>query len=88
MGGIAIAKRYVSTSPKGVAMPTKLKYKTGDVVRHKSGGPGTTVESLHQDGRVFCHWFAGNKLEAGSFEPDAIDLEDNLDPLIKKKVGE
>lgn len=47
-----------------------------------------TVESVHQDGRIFCHWFAGNKLEGGSFEPDAIDLEDNLDPLKKKKIAE
>lgn len=67
-------------------MPTKSKYKTGDIVRLKSGGPGMTVEYVHQDGRIFCHWFAGNKLEAGSFEPDAIDLEDDLNPL--KKTAE
>lgn len=86
MGGVTITRRYVRTSPKGVTMTTQSKYKTGDIVRLKSGGPGMTVESVHQDGRIFCHWFSGNKLEAGSFEPDAIDLEDSLIPL-KKPAG-
>lgn len=49
---------------------------------------GMTGESVHQDGRIFCHWFAGHKLEGGPFEPDAIGLEDNLDPLKTKKIAE
>ncbi|OGM16910.1 hypothetical protein A2V61_00990 [Candidatus Woesebacteria bacterium RBG_19FT_COMBO_47_8] len=69
-------------------MPTKSKYKTGDIVRLKSGGPGMTVESVTPMGDIYCHWFSGNKLEGGSFAPDAIDFEDNLDPLKKKKVVE
>jgi uncharacterized protein YodC (DUF2158 family) len=87
VGSITIARRYVRTPTKGAAVPSKSKYKTGDIVRLKSGGPGMTVEYVRQDGQIYCHWFAGNKLEGGSFSPEAIDLEDNLDPLKKKKQG-
>ncbi len=86
MAGITISRRYVQTSTKGGAMPTMSKYKMGDIVRLKSGGPGMTVELIEQSGRIYCHWFSGNKLEGGTFSPDAIDLEDNLDPLKKKKL--
>lgn len=85
MGGVTITRRYIQTSPKGVNVPNKSKYKTGDIVRLKSGGPGMTVEYVLQDGQIYCHWFSGNKLEGGSFNPEAIDLEDSLDPLKKKK---
>jgi uncharacterized protein YodC (DUF2158 family) len=66
-------------------VPKETKYKIGDIVRLKSGGPSLTVHAIHPDGNIACHWFAGNKLEYGVFTPDSIGLEDELDPL--KKLG-
>lgn len=63
-------------------MPKEAKYKIGDIVQLKSGGPGMTVESIRdRDGKIYCQWFAGNKLESGVFDPEAIGLEVELDPL-------
>ena len=65
-------------------MARKSKYKIGDIVRLKSGGPSMTVESIRDsDGDIYCHWFAGDKLHAGVFSPEAIGPEDELDPLNK-----
>lgn len=67
-------------------MPKEAKYKIGDIVRLKSGGPSMTVNAIRDsDGTIYCHWFAGNKLESGYFNPESIGLEDEIDPL--KKLG-
>jgi uncharacterized protein YodC (DUF2158 family) len=67
-------------------MSKEATYKIGDIVRLKSGGPSMTVDSIgERDGRIWCHWFAGNKLETGGFSPESIGLEDEIDPL--KKLG-
>lgn len=66
-------------------MRKQAKYKIGDIVRLKSGGPSMTVDAVRDDGDIFCYWFAGNKLESGRFDPEAIGLEDEIDPL--KKIG-
>jgi uncharacterized protein YodC (DUF2158 family) len=55
------------------------KFKPGDIVALKSGGPPMTVTeelSSHLTGRPTnyqCQWFAGKKLEAGIFPADALD---------------
>jgi len=49
--------------------------KQGDIVQLKSGGPKMTVERINtgptwddpNDAPVECQWFAGHKLEFGSF---------------------
>ena len=49
-------------------------FKDGDVVQLKSGGRKMTVHSP-PDGtlkHVHCQWFAGSKLESGSFPPDSL----------------
>ncbi len=66
-------------------MPKESKYKIGDIVRLKSGGPSMTVNSILGDGHIYCHWFAGDKLNSGSFDPESVGLEDEIDPL--KKTG-
>lgn len=55
------------------------KFKTGDVVRLKSGGTEMTIsdvptlESLGPDFADYqCQWFIGNKLHHGSFKADAL----------------
>jgi len=47
-------------------------FKPGDVVQLKSGGPILTVNNVEptkdpNNPNVFCGWFAGKKLERGTF---------------------
>ena len=50
------------------------RFKTGDIVQLKSGGPKMTVEGYDAiNGRlVQCQWFAGSKLSDGYFEEDVL----------------
>lgn len=50
------------------------RFKTGDIVQLKSGGPKMTVENYEAlNGRmVECQWFAGSKLSSGYFEEDSL----------------
>ena len=52
------------------------KFKAGDRVRLKSGGPIMTVSS-HAPGireKYVCQWFAGQRLEHGKFEASDLEL--------------
>ncbi|AUU01865.1 DUF2158 domain-containing protein [Morganella morganii] len=64
----------------------KAKYKTGDKVQLNSGGPVMTVQSAstyssYEDsgkagqfsGYYTCQWFAGKKLDKGSFPEESLD---------------
>jgi uncharacterized protein YodC (DUF2158 family) len=57
---------------------SKEDFKTGTIVRLKSGGPTMTVKvwSTSQDQYV-CQWFAGKKLEQGFFHPDSLIVVDD-----------
>jgi len=50
------------------------EFKVGEIVQLKSGGPKMMVNSV--DGAttnsIWCQWFAGNKLESGSFNPESL----------------
>lgn len=62
------------------------KFKSGDFVQLKSGGPKMTVTEW-QDFRnhYLCKWFAGTKLNSGSFAPDELQPYDEaLDKKAKK----
>jgi uncharacterized protein YodC (DUF2158 family) len=50
------------------------KFKIGDIVQLKSGGPEMTVLSLPNQSfhRYQCQWFAGKKLESGSFAEESL----------------
>lgn len=56
------------------------KYKAGDVVELKSGGPKMTVSGyvtsngLNEFAKVFCQWFVGTKLEKERFSEDSLQL--------------
>lgn len=48
------------------------KFKVGDVVTLRSGGPQMTVSKTHDilgelRGDIHCQWFGGRKLESGWF---------------------
>jgi uncharacterized protein YodC (DUF2158 family) len=49
------------------------KYKEGDIVQLKSGGPKMTVSDLSMDKSHYtCKWFSGSRLEDGHFPEDAL----------------
>jgi uncharacterized protein YodC (DUF2158 family) len=54
------------------------KFKIGDVVRFKSGGPAMTIASEVENGRIECWWF--NHSENGyapkwdSFKPELLEI--------------
>lgn len=60
-------------------MSSPSEFAVGDIVRLKSGGPVMTVQSLPDlPGRQYrCQWFAGKKLESGTFPPDSLELVDD-----------
>jgi uncharacterized protein YodC (DUF2158 family) len=52
------------------------KFKEGDTVRLRSGGPLMTVKTLHADGTLWCEWFDKNKLEGAEFKPASLEADD------------
>lgn len=60
------------------------EFKTGDLVKLKSGGPTMTVQSVVDD-RVYCQWFAGSKLDSGSFPRESLVRAEENDKGEKRK---
>jgi uncharacterized protein YodC (DUF2158 family) len=58
------------------------KFKSGDFVQLKSGGPKMTVTDLAYTSHYNCKWFAGSKLNQGVF------AEDELQPYQEDKKAE
>jgi len=55
------------------------KFKEGDIVKLKSGGPKMTYtgrKSSNYKNKAECLWFADNKLESGWFPPNSLILAD------------
>jgi len=51
------------------------KFKIGDTVELKSGGPAMTVNSITEEtGEIYCQWFAGDEVKDGYFPPDSLQL--------------
>ena len=53
------------------------KFKIGDTVELKSGGPTMTVDSITEEtGEIYCKWFAGeyDKVYHDYFQPGALQL--------------
>ncbi|MFM0695632.1 DUF2158 domain-containing protein [Paraburkholderia graminis] len=50
------------------------KFKRGDIVQLKSGGPEMTVNDVPDEYNYHyhCQWFAGKKLESGNFPADSL----------------
>ncbi len=66
-----------------------VRFKTGDIVKLKSGGPEMTVkDDVEVPGlgfgvtmtEIHCQWFAGNKLQEGHFSEDSLEpVKENED---------
>jgi uncharacterized protein YodC (DUF2158 family) len=54
------------------------KFKTGDLVQLKSGGPKMTVRTYNTGTYLACDWFAGNKHEEGVFQE--AQLQEFIEP--------
>lgn len=56
-------------------MSASNSFKVGDIVKLKSGGPEMTVRQVPDDPTkaYVCQWFAGKKLEQGSFPGDSLE---------------
>jgi len=52
----------------------KQKFKTGDLVQLKSGGPIMTVQTYASGDYLNCQWFSGTKLADGTFKEDSIQI--------------
>ncbi len=52
------------------------KYKTGNLVKLKSGGPVMTIKGIYM-GNYRCQWFAGKKLTQGDFPEDSLNLSED-----------
>ncbi|BFN31043.1 DUF2158 domain-containing protein [Vibrio parahaemolyticus] len=52
-----------------------MAFQTGEIVKLKSGGPDMTVQSTANTSgtHFYCQWFAGKKLERGSFPADSLE---------------
>ena len=64
-------------------MTKETAYQVGQTVRLKSGGPKMTVSDVDVISTFLrCQWFAGAKLNHGSFDPETLELvtEDNSKP--------
>jgi uncharacterized protein YodC (DUF2158 family) len=55
-------------------MESEERFKIGQIVRLKSGGPEMTVENVYKDMSYGCQWFAGRKLVCGGFPHDSLEI--------------
>jgi len=54
----------------------KYKFKAGDIVQLRSGGPTMTVDSEGKS-EVICHWFAVAELRSGKFSPASLVMTES-----------
>ncbi len=68
--------KYVATGASG--------FKVGDLVTLKAGGPVMTVNTV-PDGKYMkvyrCQWFAGKKLEGGTFMLEELQAAESQPPI-------
>lgn len=68
------------------------KFKSGDVVTLKSGGPLMTVDGYMglvpgvETKTVRCKWFIGNKSENGNFHEDALKLGEGDNQTMSQRL--
>ena len=48
------------------------KWKPGDTVQLKSGGPVMTIRRVGDNGQVVCNWFVGQKIQEADFYPEQL----------------
>ena len=67
------------------------RFKSGDLVVLKSGGPTMTVDTVNTDifddnkiTGIVCVWFVGEKLERVRFEQGTLELAQRVGPKKRK----
>lgn len=58
------------------------KFKSGEIVQLKSGGPKMTVsksDAIGINDEVYCKWFSGSKLADGWFGTEMLEKVDSED---------
>jgi uncharacterized protein YodC (DUF2158 family) len=68
-------------------MAPRVKFKIGDIVQLKSGGPTMTVTEPHEyegDLSYVCTWFAGKKNERARFPENALETPRSPEPRVAK----
>lgn len=56
------------------------KFKTGDVVKLKSGSPAMTVESYTNNGNLNCVWFGNEKYNEYALHEDILEIATVSEP--------
>jgi uncharacterized protein YodC (DUF2158 family) len=51
---------------------SEVKFKVGDVVQLKSGGPAMTVQSATYADEIVCTWFEKGKRELSKFNQETL----------------
>jgi len=58
-----------------MAKNSSVEFSIGDVVQLNSGGPDMSIYYISENTRdISCQWFAGKKLEEGTFESKGLTL--------------
>ena len=65
------SSRRLSITTLFLIMATEQKFKIGDEVRHKSGGPKMVVKGYAGE-EVICEWFDQSTLHEKAFHPDTL----------------
>lgn len=63
----------------------QARFKVGDQVELKSGGPTMTVTGYVYNGNVDAKWFSGGKLSSGEFPSGSLQLAEPPSPPKAKK---
>ena len=73
--------RTAGPNPREKDLPPKefreQKYKVGDIVQLKSGGPDMTISGIRPkvtSNLYTCQWFSGKKLESGEFPEESLQV--------------
>ncbi len=60
-----------------------MKFKIGNLVQLKSGGPDMTIADILDNGLLKCIWFEGNKQFSEYLKPETLILINEVDGSIE-----
>ncbi len=68
----------------------EIQFKSGDVVRLKSGGPKMTVHSVDGFDPILavidCRWFVGGEIKGANFLPETLKMERSAMSQAKERL--
>ena len=76
-------KKKMKKANSGEGIQTMPKFKKGDIVQLKSGGPKMACSKVPKakNGQVHCQWFVKDGLKSGSFPSESIELDEETKRL-------